>query len=116
MPNDNQTLDQRVYDMAQVLSAIKQQGDDLHSRLFVDGGGILPVMFSKVTTLEQELAKKASAQVVVDLSTVVATKADAKDLSALREKRAYHIGYAAGAGSVATLALKYLASKVGIHF
>ncbi len=107
---DQETLDNRVYDLAKTCAAILQGQQDLHNRLFVDGGGALPLLYKKIEEVDAKVDTKADVGAVADLSARI-TK--------LKEKSIWQHGLVAGyggAGAALVALLKLLAAKLGwIH-
>lgn len=104
---DNETIDNRLYEIAQSCATIKQFQQDMHNRLFVDGGGLLPNLYKAHLELEKKTDAKADTVTVTGL---------ASDVTKLKERGIWQQGYAAGLGCAAAFGLKWLGSKVGLHF
>lgn len=99
-------VEQTLLDIATNMAALKKGQDDMHARLFVDGGGILPGLYKKVSDVEVEVGKKADTVTVTGIQTQV---------TALDKKGIWQQGYAAGAGCVLAFGIKWAAAKIGLH-
>lgn len=90
---DNETLDDRVYELMQVCTAIKKGQDVMHARLFVEGGGVIP-----------------------NMQAAIIDKADAKEFATFKDKALYRAGFASGATTVGLFIVKWGASQLGLHW
>lgn len=95
-----------MIDLVSGQARTEQKIDGLNDRLYKDGGGAIPVLFSKVSTLASDAAVQngALASAITSVNNRVSNQ------------RAYAMGAGAAAGGILMAVKGILAAKFGWHF